>query len=240
MPDYKIKEGDTLTRLAKRFGVSVSALAKANNIDDPDKIYIGDNLQVPDVRSQQLQQMVKSLLSQQQGQPAQVQSPMPQFPPQLTPQSTPPMQQGGQGMPQGMPPGMQGRPPQMPPQPHPGIANPQQDAIQQSMPEAMMAGVPGMMRGMGNMAMGGLGAMAKGMPQMAKAGRIQPPQGYSNVVPMGNSGAFNSSMAQAMLNGKGGGLPQGAVGMDQLIKMMRTNYPQNPARSALMKQYGIK
>lgn len=44
---YTIKKGDTLTSLAKRFGTSVSAIAKANGIADPDKIYAGDSLAIP-------------------------------------------------------------------------------------------------------------------------------------------------------------------------------------------------
>lgn len=46
--DYRIQRGDTLTALAKKFGTTVEKLARANNIADPDKIYAGKTLQVPD------------------------------------------------------------------------------------------------------------------------------------------------------------------------------------------------
>ena len=45
---YSIRRGDTLTSLAKKFGTSVDALAKANNIKDPDRIKAGSTLKVPD------------------------------------------------------------------------------------------------------------------------------------------------------------------------------------------------
>jgi hypothetical protein len=82
------------------------------------------------------------------------------------------------------------------------IPSPQSQALQQSTPEALL-GMPGMLKGLGGAAVGGLAGLAKMAPQMAKAGRMPPPSGYSNVAPMGNSGGFNSSMAQAMLNSKG-------------------------------------
>jgi LysM repeat protein len=46
--EYKIKKGDNLSSLAKRFGMSVEAIAKANNISDPDRIYAGATLTIPD------------------------------------------------------------------------------------------------------------------------------------------------------------------------------------------------
>ncbi|WP_240358868.1 LysM peptidoglycan-binding domain-containing protein [Myxococcus vastator] len=44
---YRIRSGDTLSALANRFGTSVSALAKANNIKNPDLIYAGATLKIP-------------------------------------------------------------------------------------------------------------------------------------------------------------------------------------------------
>lgn len=44
---YTIQKGDTLSALAKRYNTSVSALAKANNIKDVNKIYAGDSLYIP-------------------------------------------------------------------------------------------------------------------------------------------------------------------------------------------------
>ena len=197
--EYTIKNGDNLTRIAKRNGTTVNELARLNGIDDPDKIFVGDNLKVPDVQAMQQAAAVKQLL--QQMQPPQGQTGMPAGLPAPNGQGAQPNQRG----------------------PMPGMFNPQQDAIESVAPEAMMMGAPGMIRGVGTTAMGGLGAMARGMPPaMAKAGRIQPPHGYSNIVPMGNSGAFNSSMAQGILNSKGGGLPQGAVDMQTLLKMLRS------------------
>ncbi|MCY1031022.1 LysM peptidoglycan-binding domain-containing protein [Corallococcus sp. BB11-1] len=44
---YRIQRGDTLSALAGRFGTSVSALAKANGISNPDLIITGNSLKVP-------------------------------------------------------------------------------------------------------------------------------------------------------------------------------------------------
>jgi LysM repeat protein len=44
---YTIKEGDTLSELAVRFGTTTKALAEMNHISDPDKIYVGHTLIVP-------------------------------------------------------------------------------------------------------------------------------------------------------------------------------------------------
>jgi len=46
--DYRIQRGDTLSALARRFNTTVEKLARANNIADPDKIYAGASLKVPD------------------------------------------------------------------------------------------------------------------------------------------------------------------------------------------------
>ncbi|RKI64296.1 LysM peptidoglycan-binding domain-containing protein [Corallococcus sp. AB049A] len=44
--NYRIRSGDTLSGIAKRYNTSVDALAKANNIKDPDKILTGQSLKV--------------------------------------------------------------------------------------------------------------------------------------------------------------------------------------------------
>ncbi len=43
---YKIKRGDSLSKIAKKLGTSVEALAKKNGIKDVDKIYAGQTLKV--------------------------------------------------------------------------------------------------------------------------------------------------------------------------------------------------
>lgn len=48
MPDYYIvQDGDTLGDLALKFGVTIEAIAEANNIADPDKIQTGQKLRIP-------------------------------------------------------------------------------------------------------------------------------------------------------------------------------------------------
>jgi nucleoid-associated protein YgaU len=42
--DYTVKSGDTLGKLAKRFGGSVEEIARANSIGDPNRIYVGQTL----------------------------------------------------------------------------------------------------------------------------------------------------------------------------------------------------
>lgn len=44
---YVVQEGDTLSDLAARFGVSEDALREANGIDDPDSLFVGQELRVP-------------------------------------------------------------------------------------------------------------------------------------------------------------------------------------------------
>src|SRR3954452_7027925 len=44
---YTLRRGDTLGGVARRLGVSVDALARANNIKNPDKIQAGRTLAVP-------------------------------------------------------------------------------------------------------------------------------------------------------------------------------------------------
>ena len=47
MASYKIKSGDTLTSIAKKYGTTVGALASANKITNPNKIYAGSSIVIP-------------------------------------------------------------------------------------------------------------------------------------------------------------------------------------------------
>ncbi len=44
---YVVRPGDTLGSIAARYGVSAGALARANGINNPDRIYIGQRLTIP-------------------------------------------------------------------------------------------------------------------------------------------------------------------------------------------------
>lgn len=44
---YVVKDGDTLFSIAKANGVTMDALQKANNLDDPNKLKIGQELIIP-------------------------------------------------------------------------------------------------------------------------------------------------------------------------------------------------
>jgi cell wall-associated NlpC family hydrolase len=44
---YNVRSGDTLSQLSQRFGTSVGALARANNIQNPNVIQTGEALKVP-------------------------------------------------------------------------------------------------------------------------------------------------------------------------------------------------
>lgn len=47
MANYTIKKGDNLTKIAKKYGTTVDALVKANNIKDKNLIVTGRSLKVP-------------------------------------------------------------------------------------------------------------------------------------------------------------------------------------------------
>ncbi|MED2944249.1 LysM domain-containing protein [Bacillus swezeyi] len=40
---YTVKKGDTLSGIAQKYGTTVKALQRLNNIKDPNKIYVGQN-----------------------------------------------------------------------------------------------------------------------------------------------------------------------------------------------------
>ena len=56
---YKIKKGDTLSEIAKKYGTTVSTLASLNNIKDVDKIYAGDTIKIPTNNSSYIEYTIK-------------------------------------------------------------------------------------------------------------------------------------------------------------------------------------
>jgi len=44
---YVVQKGDWLSKIAPRFGVSLSALTKANNIRNPNLVFVGQRLKIP-------------------------------------------------------------------------------------------------------------------------------------------------------------------------------------------------
>jgi LysM repeat protein len=60
---YTIQKGDTLSALAKRFNTTVEALARTNNIKNPDKIYAGKTLSVPSPATSSIWDAVKRLFT---------------------------------------------------------------------------------------------------------------------------------------------------------------------------------
>ena len=51
MSGYEIQRGDTLSKIAKQFGVTVKQLQDANGIKNPNLIIIGNTLKIPDITS---------------------------------------------------------------------------------------------------------------------------------------------------------------------------------------------
>lgn len=47
MAIYTVKKGDTLSKIAARYGTSVSALVSANGIKNPNVIHVGQVIQIP-------------------------------------------------------------------------------------------------------------------------------------------------------------------------------------------------
>ena len=52
---YVIQPGDTLSGIAQKYGTTVNALAKLNDISDPDKIYAGRTIRVPEKPGDRIQ-----------------------------------------------------------------------------------------------------------------------------------------------------------------------------------------
>ena len=51
MSIYFVKKGDTLWKIAKRFRTTVDEIVSANNIEDPNKINVGEQLFIPKYNS---------------------------------------------------------------------------------------------------------------------------------------------------------------------------------------------
>jgi LysM repeat protein len=49
---YTVQRGDTLSRIARRYGVDMNVLARVNNIRDVNKIFVGQVLSIPDFTTQ--------------------------------------------------------------------------------------------------------------------------------------------------------------------------------------------
>ena len=48
---YQVHEGDTLLSIASRFGSTVASIVRANGLDDPNRIYVGQRLRLPSTSS---------------------------------------------------------------------------------------------------------------------------------------------------------------------------------------------
>ena len=49
MPTYKVRAGDTLGKIARRFSVSLDSIVRLNNLRNPDKIRAGTTLYIPEL-----------------------------------------------------------------------------------------------------------------------------------------------------------------------------------------------
>lgn len=49
---HRVRSGETLYRIGKAYGVSVAELVRANRLDDPDRIEIGQELRIPGAKRQ--------------------------------------------------------------------------------------------------------------------------------------------------------------------------------------------
>lgn len=45
--NYVVQPGDTIWSIASRFGVTVDAIMRANNLSSPNMIYVGQTLRIP-------------------------------------------------------------------------------------------------------------------------------------------------------------------------------------------------
>lgn len=50
--DYEIQSGDTLSEIAEKFNTTVDMLVLLNNIDNPDLIYAGDFIKIPNTKEE--------------------------------------------------------------------------------------------------------------------------------------------------------------------------------------------
>ena len=56
---YRIKAGDTLSKIAKRNGISLAQLLKANpQISNPDRIQVGQIVNLPDTSTETTQPLI--------------------------------------------------------------------------------------------------------------------------------------------------------------------------------------
>ena len=49
---YVVQPGDNLTRISRQFGVTIDSIVRANNIPNPNLIYVGQVLEIPDAPGQ--------------------------------------------------------------------------------------------------------------------------------------------------------------------------------------------
>ena len=48
MLNYTVREGDTLSRIARKFNVGLDAIVQLNGIRNPDRIRVGSGLKIPE------------------------------------------------------------------------------------------------------------------------------------------------------------------------------------------------
>lgn len=63
MATYMVKKGDTLTKIAKAYGTTVSKLAKINAIADINKIRVGQLLTLPEDSNEEIGKVFKKCLN---------------------------------------------------------------------------------------------------------------------------------------------------------------------------------
>ena len=63
MGKYIVKKGDTLSAIARKYGTTVSKLAKANAIKDVNVIHTGQLLTIPDDSNEEIGKLVKTVIS---------------------------------------------------------------------------------------------------------------------------------------------------------------------------------